>query len=130
MSPIRSGCARSQRCPGGSCRDDPRAFGAGRQGKGNKENGVITLVAQTSLADVPTEAWDCRLGSRSALEWVLDQYKERKPRDPIIREGFNTYRFADHKERVVDQLGRVWAVSAFTTTTVNELGSRSTVGQG
>ena len=70
------------------------------------------------------------MGSRSALEWVLDQYKERKPRDPTIREGFNTYRFADHKERVVDQLGRVCAVSAFTTTAVNELGPRSTVGQG
>ena len=31
---------------------------------------------------------------------MLDQYKERKPRDPTIAERFNTYRFADHKERV------------------------------
>ena len=29
-----------------------------------------------------TEAWEYRLGSRSALEWVLDQYRERTPRDP------------------------------------------------
>ena len=30
---------------------------------------------------------------RSALEWVLDQYKEKKPKDPTIREKFNNYRF-------------------------------------
>ena len=83
--------------------------------RADKDRGVITLDEQTSLAGVPTEAWDYRLGSRSALEWVLDQYKERKPRDPTIRERFNTYRFADHKERVIDLLGRVCAVSAFTT---------------
>ena len=69
------------------------------------------------------------MGSRSALEWVLDQYKERKPRDPTIRERFNTYRFADYKERVVDLLGRICAVSAFTTTIVNELNLRSTIEQ-
>ena len=51
------------------------------------------------------------LGSRSALEWVLDQYKEKNPRDPTIRERFNTYRFADYKERVIDLLRRVCTVS-------------------
>ena len=95
--------------------------------RADKESNVITVDEQTSLAGVPAEAWDYRLGSRSALEWVLDQYKERKPRDPTIRERFNTYRFADHKEHVVDLLGRVCAVSAFTTTIVNELSLRSAI---
>ena len=95
--------------------------------RADKERNVITVDEQTSLAGVPDEAWDYRLGSRSALEWVLDQYKERKPRDPTIRERFNTYRFADHKERVVDLLGRVCAVSAFTTTIMNELSLRSAI---
>ena len=95
----------------------------------DKELNVITLDEQTSLAGVPAEAWEYRLGSRSALEWVLDQYKERKPRDPTIRERFNTYRFEEHKERVIDLLGRVCAVSAFTTTIVNELGLRSSIEQ-
>ena len=45
------------------------------------------------------------------LEWVLDQHKEKKPRDPIIREQFNTYRFADYKEDVIELLERVCAVS-------------------
>ena len=97
--------------------------------RADKERNVITVDEQTSLAGVPAEAWDYRLGSRSALEWVLDQYKERKPRDPTIRERFNTYRFEEHKERVVDLLGRVCAVSVFTTTIVNELGLRSSIEQ-
>ena len=73
----------------------------------DKDSGIITLDEQTTLTGVPAEAWEYRLGSRSALEWILDQYKEKKIKDPTIREQFNTYRFADHKERVVDLLGRV-----------------------
>ena len=79
--------------------------------RADKERGVITLDDQTTLVGVPTEAWEYRLGSRSALEWILDQYKEKKIKDPTIRERFNTYRFADHKERVIDLLGRVCAES-------------------
>ena len=82
--------------------------------RADKERGVIVLDDQTSLTGVPPDAWRYRLGSRSALEWVLDQYKEKNPRDPTIRERFNTYRFADHKERVIDLLQRVCAVSVKT----------------
>lgn len=52
-----------------------------------------------------------KLGNRSALEWVPDQYKERKPKDPTIAEKFNTYRFADYKDHVIDLLKRVCSVS-------------------
>jgi predicted helicase len=55
-----------------------------------------------------------KLGNRCALDWVLDQYKEKKPKDPTIREKFDTYRFADHKEKVVDLLARVTTVSVET----------------
>ena len=54
------------------------------------------------------------MGNRSALEWVLDRYKERTPRDPTIREKFNTYDFRDYKEQVIDLLGRVCTVSVET----------------
>jgi predicted helicase len=63
---------------------------------------------------VPTEAWSYKLGNRSGLEWILDQYKEKPPKDPTIREKFNNYRFADHKEKVVDLLSRVTRVSVET----------------
>ena len=95
--------------------------------RADKVRGIITLDERTTLSGVPGEAWEYQLGNRSALEWVLDQYKERKPRDPTIREFFNTYRFADHKERVIDLLGRVCAVSTFTTSIAGELGNRSSI---
>jgi type ISP restriction-modification system protein len=70
--------------------------------KADKEAGRILIDGETTLAGIPSEAWQYQLGNRTALEWVLDQYKERKPKDPTIREKFDTYRFADYKEKVID----------------------------
>ena len=92
--------------------------------RADRERGVITLDEQTTLTGVPADAFRYQLGSRSALEWVLDQYKERKPRDPTIRERFNTYRFADHKERVIDLLRRVCTVSVKTMEVVDSMAHR------
>ena len=82
--------------------------------KSDPDNGIIMLDSETQLSGVPKAAWAYRLGNRSALDWILDQYKEKKPKDPTIREKFNTYRFADYKEKVVDLLMRVTRVSVET----------------
>jgi len=82
--------------------------------KADKDGGRIIIDGETTLTGVPPGAWDYRLGNRSALEWILDQYKEKKPKDPTIREKFNTYRFADYKEKVIDLLMRVTTVSVRT----------------
>ena len=89
--------------------------------RADKRKGLILLDEQTTLAGVPQDSWRYVLGSRSALEWVLDQYKEKKPRDPTIREKFNTYRFSDHKERVIDLLRRVCTVSDKTMEIVDSM---------
>ena len=89
--------------------------------KADKEKGLIRLDEQTTLAGIPAAAWRYTLGSRSALEWVLDQYKERKPRDPTIAARFNAYRFADHKESVIALLRRVCAVSVGTMAVVDDM---------
>ena len=85
----------------------------------DKARGRIVLDDATTLTGVPPDAWRYRLGSRSALEWVLDQYKERKPKDPTIAAKFDTYRFADHKARVIDLLRRVCTVSVETMNIVD-----------
>jgi predicted helicase len=79
--------------------------------RADKDIGNIQLDSDTQLSGFPLEAWAYRLGNRSALEWILDQYKEKTPKDPTIREKFNTYRFADYKEKVIDLLKRVTRVS-------------------
>ncbi|MEQ1407528.1 type ISP restriction/modification enzyme [Neorhizobium sp. Rsf11] len=82
--------------------------------KADKENGIIRLDSETQLSGIPAAAWTYRLGNRSGLEWILDQYREKTPKDPTIREKFNTYRFADYKEKVIDLLMRVTRVSVET----------------
>lgn len=82
--------------------------------KADKKNGIIVLDSDTQLTGVPSEVWGYRLGNRSALEWILDQYKEKTPRDPTIREKFNTYRFADYKESMIELLAKVVRVSVDT----------------
>lgn len=82
--------------------------------KSDPDKGVVVLDADTQLSGIPTEAWSYRLGNRSAIDWVLDQHKEKTPKDPTIREKFNTYRFADYKETVIDLLARVVTVSLQT----------------
>ena len=89
--------------------------------KADKGAGVIILDEQTELLGIPAEAWNYKLGNRSALEWILDQYEEKKPKDPIIAEKFNTYRFADYKEQVIDLLQRVCTVSVETVKIVGEM---------
>lgn len=87
----------------------------------DKDKGVITLDADTSLHGIPPEAWEYKLGNRSALEWILDQYKETKPKDKTIAEKFNTYRFADYKEQVIDLLQRVCTVSVETVSIIDQM---------
>ena len=89
--------------------------------KADKNAGVIILDEQTELHDIPAEAWNYTLGNRSALEWVLDQYQEKTPNDPTIAEKFDTYRFADYKEQVIDLLKRVCTVSVETMKIVEEM---------
>jgi len=47
-----------------------------------KDSGVIEVDTLTTLRGVPAEAWQYRLGTYSALEWVLERYKEKHPKTP------------------------------------------------
>jgi predicted helicase len=91
--------------------------------KADKDAGKIQLDSETQLIGVPPETWDYKLGNRSALEWILDQYKERAPKDPTVRESFNSYRFTDYKEKVIDLLKRVTSVSVETMKIVEAMRS-------
>jgi predicted helicase len=91
--------------------------------KANKETGELYLDNMTTLSGIPKEVWKYKLGNRSALEWILDQYKEKTPKDPTIREKFNTYKFIDYKDKVIDLLMRVTTVSVETVKIIKEMGN-------
>lgn len=104
---------------------DAKARAAGQRPrcilKSDPAAGRIVVDSETLLDGVPPDAWRYRLGNRCAIDWVLDQHKERRPKDPTIREKFDTYRFADHKERVIDLLRRVTTVSVETMRIVDAM---------
>jgi hypothetical protein len=81
----------------------------GRQGRWHHH----PRFADHTLRHSP-EAWDYKRGNRSALEWILDQHKEKKLKEPTIREKFGSYRFADYKEKAIDLLMRITRVSVET----------------
>ena len=74
-------------------------------------NGTIQIDEDTQLTGIPAAAWEYRLGNRSAIDWVLDQHKEKRPRDPTIRAKFNSYRFADYEEACITLIAKVVRVS-------------------
>ncbi len=78
------------------------------------DQGFVRVDEDTQITGIPREAWDYRLGNRSAIDWVLDQHKEKTPRDPTIRAKFNSYRFADYKESMIALLAKVVRVSVDT----------------
>jgi predicted helicase len=87
----------------------------------HKDTGIIEVDTITNLRGVPPEVWKYRLGTYSALEWILERYKEKTPKDPTIREKFYAYRFADYKEQVIDLLMRVCTVSVETIKIINDM---------
>ena len=72
------------------------------------------LDSQTDLAGIPAEVWEYRLGNRCGVEWVLEQFKERRPKDPVLATSFDSYCFADHKDQVIELLAKVTRVSVET----------------
>jgi len=82
--------------------------------KADKSNNCLLITDCCTLKNVPAEAWEYKLGNRSALEWVLDQFKDAKPSDATIAEHFNNYDFLDYKKEVIELLQKVCGVSVET----------------
>ena len=64
-----------------------------------------------TLDGVPPEVFDYRLGNRSALEWVVDQYRVKTDKRSGIVNDPNR---ADESRYIVDLIGRVITVSLRT----------------
>lgn len=93
--------------------------------KSYPEEGKIVIDAETELSGIPLEAWSYRLGNRSVIDWVLDQRKEKKPRDATIAAQFNTYVFAGQKEPLIELLGKVVRISVETVAITTSMAALS-----
>ena len=71
-----------------------------------------------TLDGIPAEAFNYRLGNRSALEWVVDQYRVKVDKRSGIVNDPNR---ADEPQYIVDLIGRVITVSLRTVKIVEGL---------
>ncbi|MDG7005104.1 MAG: DNA methyltransferase, partial [Nitrososphaerota archaeon] len=94
--------------------DDMTQLPSGVRLKADKERGRIIIDGRTLLEGIPREAWDYRIGTRSAVEWVLDQYKEWEPTGNVLKRDYHKYRFRDYKEKVINLIGEMVRVSVET----------------
>ncbi|OQX97830.1 MAG: hypothetical protein B6I24_07410, partial [Bacteroidetes bacterium 4572_128] len=87
----------------------------------NKNKDEIFIDENTKLKNIPEIALEYKLGNRSALEWILYQYKEKKIRDKTIFKYFNNYKFSDYKNELIDLLKKICTISVETMKIVNQM---------
>ena len=90
-----------------------------------REDGRIVVDEKTTLDGIPPEAWEYKLGGRSALEWVLDQHKEKRVKDPTVAAKFPPSPFSGRKEEVIELLRRVCTVSVETVKIIQKMEEES-----
>jgi predicted helicase len=80
----------------------------------SKDRTTLAVNPTLTLGPIPPEAFDYRLGNRSALEWVVDQYRI----DPATGEDPNR---PDDPQSIVRHVQRVLSISLATVGIVNTL---------
>ncbi len=84
----------------------------------SKDRTQIVVNPSLTLAGIPPEAWQYRLGNRAALDWVVDQYQVTTDKSGAILRDPNR---ADDPEYIVRLIGKVVTVSVGTVRLVAAL---------
>jgi predicted helicase len=85
----------------------------------NKDKTELIYNDTLTLKGIPAEAFEYRLGNRSALEWVIDQYQVSTDKRSGITSDPNGY--SDDERYIVDLVERVVTVSVETARIVRGL---------
>ncbi len=73
----------------------------------SKDRKSLKVNDSLTLACIPPEAFEYRLGNRSALEWVIDQYQLTEDKHSGIRSDPNRPEDPEYIVRLVGQVVRV-----------------------
>ena len=91
---------------------------------------MLSLSLSAPSSDVNGRAaewrWKRRSGivsptGASALEWVLDQRKEKRVKAPTVAAKFPPQSFSERKENVIESLHRICTVSVETMKIIREM---------
>ncbi len=84
----------------------------------SKDRTALVVNHTLTLAGIPPETFDYRLGNRSALDWIIDQYQVSTDRRSGILTDPNR---ADDPEYIVHLVEKVVRVSVETVEIVKDL---------
>jgi len=71
-------------------------------------------IDNLTVSGIPSAAFAYRLSQRSAVEWLVDQYKSRKIADAAVAEKFNAHGYGDYQADIVSLLKKIVTVSLET----------------
>jgi predicted helicase len=84
----------------------------------SKDKTELKVNESLTLAKIPPKVFEYRLGNRSALDWVIDQYRVKPDKRSGITSDPNN---PDDEEYIVRLVGQVVRVSVETVKIVNSL---------
>jgi predicted helicase len=97
------------------------AFGKGQSAK-EKDKSRIIYNSRITVAGIPEEAYRYLLGSRSAIEWIMDRYKVRTDKaSGIVNDPNDWATEHDEPRYILDLLRRIVTVSLETMKIVDNL---------
>ncbi len=91
----------------------------------NREKTAVIVNPSLTITGIPPSTFAYQLGSRSALEWVIDQHQVKTDKRSGI---INDPNRADNREYLARLVGRVVTVSVETMALVERLGAEVDVG--
>lgn len=96
-------------------------FGKKRKenGKLEKDRGTIIFNSDITIHDIPEAAYDYVVNGKSAIEWIMDQYRVKEDKKTGIVDDPNDY--SDNPKYVYELLLRIITVSLKTIDLVNDL---------
>lgn len=90
--------------------------------KSKADRSTIVYNSRITLSGIPEEAYHYQLGSRSAIEWILDRYQVKKdPASGITNDPNDWCDEIDNPRYVLDLVKRIVTVSLETMKTVEAL---------
>ena len=90
----------------------------------SKDKTQLKVNDSLTLAKIPPEVFDYRLGNRSALDWVIDQYQVSTDKRSGITSDPNN---PDDEEYIVRLVGQVVRVSVETVKIIRALPKKYTM---
>ena len=92
----------------------------------SKDKTQLVVNDSLTLGGIPPETFNYRLGNRSALDWVIDQYRIKTDKRSGITSDPNN---PDDEEYIVRLVGQVVRVSVETVKIVKGLPEKYSGGQ-